>query len=274
MDWKTRLDNFTIILNSFQAAGAEPTPAQKIVLFVTGFQLQEERRAIEINLYRIRLGFAIAEIYVNSLRTRKAIVDYLNNTNCAALSDTTLNAVIRNLILARLTFEFKAARLGVLIVTFIIRHEAVMAALRLRILAIQAHQFVAARAVAAAWANVRAQVADNIRRAIIAYLNATSCTVTVNTDTRPPSVSVTFTRTPRPGEVLADIKRFITRVIKTIIASQSGVDESKDITVMLPDPTKKRQVQSFVIDAEIGTNGSSTVVVSAIALVMAVFARF
>jgi hypothetical protein len=267
--WIERYQNFTAIVAQFQPPNPDPEPRVKLVLFVTGFQLMQERRVIEINILRIRLAFAIAEVTVNNLRTRKTVVDYLINTTCAAITDrTNVEAVILTLVRARRIFEFKVAKLNLLVAAFVARHEAVMTTLRQRVTAVEAETFRKAREIVTEWEGRKDAVADTIRRAVLAYFEGTTrvaVTVTPNGPGERPTVSISFDRTTRVGDIPDRLKIYIARIIRTAVAAESGADEARDVEVSVSDPvTLKRQSgQTFTVVSTINNEGSSA---SAIAL--------
>jgi hypothetical protein len=273
--WRERYVNFTAIVAQFQPPAPEPEPRVKLMLFITGFQLMQERRMVEINILRIRLAFAIAEVTVNHLRTRKTVVDFLLNTTCATITDrTNVEDVVFTLIRAKRIFDFKVLRLNALVASFLARHTAVMTQLRLRLEAVQAATFKRGREIVADWQARKDAVADTIRRAVIAYFdNVTRVTVTVtpNGEGERPTISITFDRGTQVGDVPDRLKMYIARIIRTAIAAESGADETKDIAVTVSDPTsaKRQAAQSFTVMSTIANPDSSaaSVVFSALLVV-------
>jgi len=277
-DWRAHFANFTAIASQFQPPAPEPAPRVKLLLFVNGFELMEERRMIEINILRVRLSFAIADITVNHLRATKMVLDYLVNTTCGTIDRPTVEAVILSLVRARRIFEFKAAKLAVLVQAFLTRHNAVMTALRARIAALDAATYAKVRDIIADWQARKDAVADTIRRAVIAYFdNVTSVNVTVTADAGgKPTVSITFDRVIQAGDVADRLKMFIARIIRTAIAAESGADESTSIDVTVSDPSaavKRQAAQSYNVDSTINDNSSaSAVALSALIAVAGVVA--
>jgi len=276
--WRERFANFTAIVQQFQPPAPEPAPKVRIVLFVTGFQLMQERRAIEINVLRVRLMFAIAEVTVNHLRTRKTVIDFLLNTTCANITDRqNVEDVVFNLVRAKRIFEYRAMKLEQLVAAFIARHTAVMTKLRQRVDQVDAGTFRKGSEVVQDWTARKDAVADTIRRAVIAYFdNVTRVTVTVtpNGVGEKPTVSISFDRTVRQGDIPDRLKTYITRIIRTAVASESGADETKDIEVTVSDPTAlKRQAQpgqSFTVTSTINNSSAAALALSALLLIACV----
>jgi len=276
-DWRAHYANFTAIAQQFQPPNPEPSPRVKLLLFVNGFELMEERRMIEINVFRIRLAFAIADVSVNRLRTTKTVVDYLVNTTCGTLDRPGVEAIILSLVRARRIFEFKVAKVELLVQAFLARHNAVMAALRLRIAAVDAATFTKVHDIITDWQARKDAVADTIRRAVIAYFdNVTGVNVTVTPNAGgKPTVSITFDRTIQVGDVADTLKKYIARVIRTAIAAESGADEatSIDVTVNDPTPVKRQAGQSYAVSSTINDNSSaSAIALSALIVVAGVVA--
>jgi hypothetical protein len=273
--WLEHYENFSKIVEQFQPPNPEPAPRVKLFLFVTAFQLSQERRILEINIFRVRLAFAIAEVHLNHLRTRKTVVNFLLNTSCSTITDRAdVESVVLTLIRARRVFAFKLARIELLVQSFLVRHEAVMQQLRQRVTAAESDTYKRAPEVVKDWQGRPGAIADAIRRAVIAFFNVTRVTVTVipNGPGERPTVSISFDRTAIVGEARERLKIFIQRIVRTAMASQSGADE-ETVEVDVSDPTDlKRQLgQSFTVVSRIG-NSSAAIAVSALALVACVLA--
>jgi len=280
-EWIERVENFTKIVEQFQPPNPEPPPRLRLLLFVNGFQLSQERRIFEITVLRLRLAFAIAEVHLNHLRTRKTVVDFLLNTSCATITDRAMvEDVVLTLIRARRVFEFKLARLALLVQSFLARHEAVMQQLRQRVTSVEADTFKRGSEIVKEWtAEGRpGAVADAIRRAVIAYFNVTRVVVTVvaNGPGERPTVTISFDRPAIAGEIPERLKTFIKRIVRTAVASQSGADEETSIEVSVSDPVpsnRKRQIgQSFTVVSSINTGSAAAAAVSALALLACVLA--
>jgi len=272
--WRERFANFSAIVQQFQPPAPEPAPRVKLFLFVNGFQLMQERRMIEINVLRVRLMFAIAEVTVNHLRTRKTVIDFLLNTTCANITDRqNVEDVVFDLLRAKRIFEYRALKLEQLVQAFLARHLAVMTKLRQRVSQVDAGTFRKGSEVVQDWSGRKDAVADTIRRAVIAYFdNVTRVTVTVtpNGPGEKPTVTISFDRSVRQGDIPDRLKTFISRIIRTAIASESGADETKDIDVEVSDPTTvKRQAgtQSFTVTSTINNSSATALAVSALLLI-------
>jgi hypothetical protein len=273
--WRERYANFTAIVQQFQPPAVEPPPRVKLVLFVTGFQLMQERRMIEISILRVRLMFAIAEVSVNHLRTRKTVIDFLINTTCANITDrANVEDVVLTLVRAKRVFEYRAAKLEQLVQAFLARHMSVMTKLRQRVDQVEAGTYRKGSEVVQDWSARKDAVADTIRRAVIAYFdNVTRVTVTVtpNGPGERPTVSISFDRTVRQGDLPDRLKTYIARIVRTAVASESGADETKDIEVSVSDPTTlKRQAgqasQAFTVTSTINNSSASALALSALLL--------
>jgi len=233
--------------------------------------LQWQLRGLEFRVLTARLYFGAAQTALRVATAENMVLLALINNNCTVPDITNATNIVRALIRARIVYEYQIRKLALAIVAWQLRVLAIQAEIQSKVNSIVSGIYHRIQDVKADWTANASNIRDDIRRAVIAWVNGTNVQVSIDTSSSSGAitVSITFDRPLLSNENLQALRDYFKKIIKSILAAHAQVNEDTDVNVNVPAPTRKRQGGNTY--AATGTVGqSSSASVSQIGVVLAV----